>query len=75
MPGRALCVLVADCVPVLIADPVARIIGAAHAGREGMVAGVVPALVAAMTAAGASPGQDARADRPGYLRRLLRGAR
>jgi polyphenol oxidase len=55
MPGRALCVLVADCAPVLMADPVARIVGAAHAGREGMVAGVVPALVSAMTAAGASP--------------------
>jgi polyphenol oxidase len=55
VPGLALCVLVADCVPVLVADPVARIAGAAHAGREGLVAGVVPALVAAMTSAGASP--------------------
>jgi polyphenol oxidase len=55
VPGRALCVLVADCMPVLVADPEARIVGAAHAGREGLVAGVVPALVDAMAAAGASP--------------------
>ena len=55
VPGKALCVLVADCVPVLVADPVAGLVGAAHAGREGLVAGVVPSLVAAMTAAGASP--------------------
>ena len=55
VPGQALCVLVADCVPVLIADPIARIAGAAHAGRQGLAAGVVPALVNAMTAAGANP--------------------
>ncbi len=55
VPGLALCVLAADCVPVLLADPVAGLVGAAHAGREGLVAGVVPALLAAMTAAGASP--------------------
>lgn len=56
-PRTALVVLAADCTPVLLADPVARIVGAAHAGREGMAAGVVPALVAAMAAAGAEPGR------------------
>jgi polyphenol oxidase len=55
VPGLALAVLAADCLPVLVADPVARIVGAAHAGREGMAAGVVPALVSAMTSAGARP--------------------
>src|SRR5215472_10366387 len=54
-PAVALGALVADCAPVLLADPVARLIGAAHAGRPGMVAGVVPSLVAAMTRAGAQP--------------------
>ncbi len=53
LPGVALGVLGADCAPVLAADPAARVIGAAHAGRPGMAAGVVPALVAAMTGAGA----------------------
>ena len=55
--GLALGVLTADCVPVLLADPQARIVGAAHAGREGMAAGVVTELVAAMSAAGADPGR------------------
>jgi polyphenol oxidase len=55
VPGLALAVLAADCLPVLLADPVARVVGAAHAGREGMAAGVVPALVSAMTTAGARP--------------------
>ncbi|MCF2540144.1 peptidoglycan editing factor PgeF [Streptomyces sp. FB2] len=53
--GLALAVLTADCVPVLLADPVAGIAAAAHAGRPGMVAGVVPAAVAAMTRLGADP--------------------
>lgn len=57
VPGLALGVLVADCAPVLLADPARGLVGAAHAGREGMAAGVVPALVAAMTAAGAEPGR------------------
>jgi YfiH family protein len=55
VPGLPLGVLVADCAPVLIADPQARIVGAAHAGREGMADGVVLALVRAMMGAGADP--------------------
>ncbi|WP_327346424.1 peptidoglycan editing factor PgeF [Streptomyces europaeiscabiei] len=53
--GLALAVLTADCVPVLLADPVAGVAAAAHAGRPGMAAGVVPAAVRAMTERGADP--------------------
>jgi polyphenol oxidase len=55
IPGLGLGVLVADCAPVLLADPEARIVGVAHAGREGMAAGVVTELLSAMSAAGADP--------------------
>jgi YfiH family protein len=54
-PGLALAVLTADCVPVLLADPAAGVVAAAHAGRPGMIAGVVPAAVRAMTELGADP--------------------
>lgn len=53
--GLALAVLTADCVPVLLADPVAGVVAAAHAGRPGMIAGVVPAAVRAMAELGADP--------------------
>lgn len=53
--GLALAVLTADCTPVLLADPVAGIAGAAHAGRPGLVAGVVTATVEAMVSLGADP--------------------
>ncbi|MEV2196047.1 peptidoglycan editing factor PgeF [Streptomyces phaeochromogenes] len=53
--GLALAVLTADCTPVLLADPVAGVVAGAHAGRPGMVAGVVPAAVAAMVELGADP--------------------
>lgn len=55
--GLALAVLTADCTPVLLADPVAKVAAAAHAGRPGMVAGVVPAAVEAMVRLGADPGR------------------
>jgi polyphenol oxidase len=51
--GVTLLVRVADCVPVLLADPGHRVVGAAHAGRQGLVAGVVPAAVAALRDHGA----------------------
>ncbi|MEV6755628.1 peptidoglycan editing factor PgeF [Streptomyces sp. NPDC051214] len=53
--GLALAVLTADCTPVLLADPVAKVAAAAHAGRPGMIAGVVPAALEAMMKLGADP--------------------
>ncbi|WP_406009479.1 peptidoglycan editing factor PgeF [Streptomyces sp. NBC_00637] len=53
--GLALAVLTADCVPVLLADPVAKVVAAAHAGRPGMVKGIVPAAIDAMASLGAEP--------------------
>jgi YfiH family protein len=46
-------VVVADCVPVLLADPVAGVAGAVHAGRRGLAGGVVQAAVAEMVGHGA----------------------
>lgn len=51
-PGIGLGILTADCVPVLFADPDARIIGAAHAGWKGAVGGVLESTVDAMAALG-----------------------
>ena len=52
-PGIALGILTADCAPVLFADTVAGVIGAAHAGWRGALSGVLEATVAAMAALGA----------------------
>ena len=51
--GIGLAVLVADCVPLLMADRRAGVIGAAHAGRLGAAAGIVPTLVRRMIDLGA----------------------
>jgi polyphenol oxidase len=53
--GVPLGVLVADCLPVLLADTAARVVAVAHAGRRGLLAGVLPRVVAAMVALGAQP--------------------
>jgi YfiH family protein len=46
-------VLVADCVPVLLADAGSGVVATAHAGRRGLADGVVPAVLRSMAAAGA----------------------
>lgn len=51
--GIALGIVTADCAPVLFADPAAGVIGAAHAGWRGAVAGVLEATIEAMIAIGA----------------------
>ena len=52
-PDLVLMVRVADCVPVLLADPDGGVIGAAHAGRQGLADGVVTACVEQMRQVGA----------------------
>jgi YfiH family protein len=57
-PGVACIVQAADCLPVLLAAPDGRAVGAAHAGWRGLAAGVVGAAVDAVsTAAGCAPNQ------------------
>lgn len=53
VPGIALCILTADCVPILFADAKAGVIGAAHAGWKGALSGVVEATLNAMETLGA----------------------
>jgi YfiH family protein len=55
-PGLLLAVFTADCVPVLLADPAARVVGALHAGWRGLAAGAIEAGVEAFAGLGGSPG-------------------
>ena len=52
-PHIAVGILTADCAPVLFADPVARVVGAAHAGWRGALAGVLQDTVDSMERLGA----------------------
>jgi YfiH family protein len=52
-PRLAVAVLVADCVPVLLADPVGKVVAAVHAGRVGARIGILPATLEAMRSLGA----------------------
>jgi purine-nucleoside/S-methyl-5'-thioadenosine phosphorylase / adenosine deaminase len=55
VPGIALAVLAADCVPLVLFDPVAKVLACVHAGWGGTVRGVTPAAVQAMQTLGAQP--------------------
>jgi YfiH family protein len=63
-PGLALGILTADCAPVLFADPVAGVVGAAHAGWKGALAGVTDTTLVAMETLGADRGRIAAAIGP-----------
>jgi hypothetical protein len=63
-PGLLLGVLTADCAPVLIADPQAGVVAAAHAGWRGAIAGVTDAAIAEMEKLGARPERIAAAVGP-----------
>ncbi len=54
-PGVALAILTADCVPIVLHDPVAGVLACVHAGWRGTVAGVTAAAVAAMQGLGSRP--------------------
>jgi YfiH family protein len=54
-PGVVLAILTADCVPIVLHDPVAGVLACVHAGWRGTVAQVPAAAVAAMTSLGSRP--------------------
>lgn len=53
-PGLVIGILTADCTPVLLADPKAGVVAAAHAGWRGAVGGILKSTIAQMEAAGAT---------------------
>ena len=56
-PGPVLVILVADCLPMVLCDPVAGVLAVVHAGWRGTMAAVGPAAVASMVGLGAEPGR------------------
>jgi YfiH family protein len=55
LSGMVLGVLTADCAPILFYDPIARVIGAAHAGWRGAMNGILASTVRAMGELGSKP--------------------
>ena len=58
LPGVALTILVADCAPVVLYDPVRRSVGVVHSGRVGTIKGVIPETIKAMAATFGSAPDD-----------------
>lgn len=56
-PDVVLGILTADCAPILLVDPAARVIGAAHAGWRGAVTGIAEATITVMESLGAQRGR------------------
>ena len=54
-PGVALTVMVADCVPIVLYDPVAHVLACVHAGWRGTVARVSEAAITSMRSLGSDP--------------------
>ena len=54
-PGTVLAILVGDCVPIVLYDPVARVLAGVHAGWRGTVAGITRAALTAMAGLGSRP--------------------
>lgn len=63
-PGLLLGILTADCAPVLLADAEAGVIGAAHAGWRGALAGITDSVIAEMERIGARRGRISAAIGP-----------
>lgn len=63
-PGFAISVLTADCAPVLMIDPQAGVIAAAHAGWKGALGGVLKSTILLMKAHGADPARISAAIGP-----------
>ena len=72
VPGVLLAIGTADCFPVLLEDPEAGVLGAAHAGWRGTVGDIVGQTVRAMTELGAAPERIRAAVGPGISREQYR---
>ena len=74
-PGLPLAIFTADCVPLVLYDPVGRRLALAHAGWRGTAAAAARAAAGALIAAGGAPETLRRRDRPVDRTVLLRGRR